>query len=125
SCADLPAPSSAPAIEPGTMTTSGDFTILTEGGVVAMQYGSQGGTHIDISAHTFVDPGIALNVGIEVIGDYTGTTETSHAACPSGQWGEVTGRVFDPPWGEAMLRLTLRDGGTDIASTELTILVQE
>jgi len=124
-CVADAAPAAAPAIVPGLSVGPDSFSELTDDGVIALQFGGQGGTHVDVSARTFVDAGTNLTVAFEIESpDWNASTEVAGTSCASGEWAQVTGRVFDPPSGEVTLRVTILEGGNEIAMTEMPASIQ-
>lgn len=125
SCVAGEAPASA-TIVPGIVLPNGmGFSELSEGGGIPLQSGAQGGTHIDVGARAFVDPGPGATVEFEVESpDYGGSAMVTFQSC-NGEWSQMVGRVFDPPSGDVMLRITVLDaGGAEIAMTEMATYVE-
>lgn len=119
------APATTPAIVPGIFLPNGmGFSELSDGGGIPLQFGSQGGSHIDVGVRAFADPGPGATVEFEVASStYDESTTMAFESC-NGEWSQMSGRVFDPPSGDVTLRVSVLDaGGAEIAMTELAAQV--
>lgn len=124
-CVAADAPATTPAIVPGIVLPNGmGFSELTDGGGIPLEFGGQGGSHIDVSVRAFADPGPGATVEFEIESpDWGESTTVSFQSC-NGEWSQMSGRVFDPPSGDVTLRVTLLDaGGAELAMTELAAQV--
>jgi hypothetical protein len=111
-----------PTVIPGKSQGAGTFSQVQEGGYLTAQYGGQGGSHVDVAALAFLESG-AARVAFEVDGSWQSGSEGMSEACASG-WHVVVARVFDPPEGDALFRVTLTDdGGDTLAEAEANIQV--
>ena len=121
SCLDE-APASGPTVVAGSSQGFGTFIEIEEGGALDQQFGGQGGTHVDVAALAFIDG--AARVEFQVDGEWVASSEGYSDSCASG-WHVVVGRVFDPPSGEALFRVTLTDdAGAELAVSEMNVVVQ-
>lgn len=125
-CVAGEAPASSPAIVPGIVLANGTgFSELSEGGGIPLQFGGQGGSHIDVSVRAFVDVGVGATVEFEIESpSYSESTVVAFQSC-DGEWSQMTGRVFDPPSGDVTLRISVLDSaGAEIAMTEMAAYVE-
>ncbi|HHH26759.1 MAG TPA: hypothetical protein ENK57_00180 [Polyangiaceae bacterium] len=125
-CVAGEAPATIPALVPGIVLANGmGFSELSEGGGIPLQFGGQGGSHIDVSVRAFVDAGPSATVEFEVeSADFGESTVVPFQSC-DGQWSQMTGRVFDPPSGDVTLRISVLDSaGAELAMTEMAAYVE-
>lgn len=120
-CIDLPAPATSPTLIAGAYEQDA-FIEVKSGSTLILQHGIQGGTHLDLAARVFNLAPSPVVLELSVEGSASGTTTIAADSCEG--WIEMVGRVFEPPEGDAELRVRLLDdGGAELAAQAFDIFV--
>ena len=115
-CVADPAPASTPAVVMGYQDGKG-FVALESGGAVPVQFGAQGGSHVDAAVRIYAGGMAIRQADVSFVAtDYTAHTIAAVEICTS--WSEVLLRVFDPPGGAAMMRVDMMDADGAVLGTE-------